>query len=130
MESGTISMKPRKRRLWLLLQIAGGAIAFTILFWKLPLEKSWLSVREARGWPLFIGGVSLFGVYFWTWISHLYMIRTLKRPQPMFWFLCVVLLSQVVGMFAPAKIGDLSIAWFLRKRGVAYGEGLAIGLYY
>lgn len=33
-------------------------------------------------------------------------------------------------MFAPGKIGDLSIAWFLRKRDVAYGEGLAVGLYY
>ena len=33
-------------------------------------------------------------------------------------------------MFAPGKIGDLSIAWFLRKRGLTYGEGLAIGVYY
>jgi uncharacterized protein (TIRG00374 family) len=130
MESGLISTEPRKRRSRLWLQIIGGAAAFAILFWKLPLEKSWLAVRDARGWPLFVGGISLFGVYLWTWINHVYLVGILKKPQPRFWFLRVMLLSQVLGMFAPGKIGDLSIAWFLRKRGIAYGEGLAIGLYY
>jgi uncharacterized membrane protein YbhN (UPF0104 family) len=130
MESGTISTEPRKKRSWLFLQIGGGILAFAILFWKLPLDKSWLAVREARGWPLFIGGISLFGVYLWTWINHVYLVGILKKPQPRFWFFRVMLLSQVLGMFAPGKIGDLSIAWFLRKRGMAYGEGLAIGLYY
>lgn len=130
MESGTISTEPRKRHLWLWLQIAGGIAAFSILFWKLPLKKSWLTVQHAHGWPILIAGLSLFAVHFWTWLAHVNMLRALKKPQPPFWFFRVILLSQVLGMFAPGKIGDLSIAWFLRKRGVAYGEGLAVGLYY
>ena len=77
-----------------------------------------------------LAGLSLFVVHFWTWISHVYLMRVLEKPQPQRWFLRAMLLSQVLGMLAPGKIGDLSIAWFLRKRGVAYGEGLAIGMFY
>lgn len=130
MESDSIPMPPRKRRLWLWLQIFGGLLAFTIFFWKLPLGDCWRAMQNADALPLFLAAISLFGVYFWTWLGHSYLVRALGKPQPLVWFFRVMLLSQVLGMFAPGKIGDLSIAWFLRKRGLTYGEGLAIGVYY
>jgi glycosyltransferase 2 family protein len=130
MECDLMPGQPRKRRSWLWLQIIGGLLAFTILFRNLPLKESWQVVQGAHAWPILIAGISLFAVHFWTWTSHVYMLRILKKPQPPFWFFRAILLSQVLGMFAPGKIGDLSIAWFLRKRGLTYGEGLAIGVYY
>lgn len=130
MESDSISSPPRKRRSWLWLQIAGGLLAFGILFWKLPLKDSWRALQNAHALPLVLAGIALFGVYFWTWVGNAYLVRALGKPQPFAWFFRAILLSQVLGMFAPGKIGDLSIAWFLRKRGLTYGEGLAIGVYY
>lgn len=119
-----------KRRSWRWLQILGGILAFAFLFWKLPWAESWSTFQSARPVPIFLAAVSLFAVHVWTWISHVYLLRTLGKPQPLFWFFRVLLLSQVVGMFAPGKLGDLSIAWFLRKRGVFFGEGLALGMFY
>ncbi len=130
MECDSIPNPPRKRRSWLWLQIFGGFLAFTILFWNLPLKDSWRAMRNAQAFPMFLAGISLFAVYFWTWVGYSYLVRALGKPQPSAWFFRVTLLSQVLGMFAPGKIGDLSIAWFLRKRGLTYGEGLAIGVYY
>ena len=130
MEGELIPSPPRIRRSWLWLQICGGLLAFGILFWKLPLKDSWHAVRSANTFPLCLAGTFLFAVYFWTWVGHAYLVRALGKPQPFVWFLRVMLLSQVLGMFAPGKIGDLSVAWFLRKRGLTYGEGLAIGIFY
>lgn len=130
MESDPIPSRMPRRRWWLWLQISGGLLAFAVLFWNLPLKDSWRAMRDARAFPMLLAVISLFAVYFWTWVGHAYLVRSLGKPQPPAWFLRVMLLSQVLGMFAPGKIGDLSIAWFLRKRGLAYGEGLAVGVYY
>lgn len=130
MSIDAIALQPSKRRTWLWLQIIGGILAFAILFGHLPLKESWETIREAALLPLFMAGVSILIVYLWTWAGHVWLVRVLNKPQPPLWLFRAVLLSQVVGLFAPGKIGDLSIAWFLRKRGLAYGEGLAVGLFY
>jgi uncharacterized protein (TIRG00374 family) len=130
MQLDSVPPTTTKRRSWLWLQILGGLLAFAFLFWKLPWAESWRTLQGARPLPIILAMLSLFAVHVWTWTSHVYLLQTLAKPQPAFWFFRAMLLSQVVGMFAPGKLGDLSIAWFLRKRAVPYGEGLALGMYY
>ena len=54
------------------------------------------------------------------------MLKPLKRKVPVKQVLQFSMLSWAMGLFAPAKLGEVSLVYFLKKKGVPVAEGLSI----
>ena len=56
------------------------------------------------------------------------MLKAVKKNIPFGYLFKAMTLTQSISMVAPGKLGDFSLIFFLKNKGVGYGMGLAIAI--
>jgi uncharacterized membrane protein YbhN (UPF0104 family) len=126
----TLTLPRSKRGIWLLVQVCIGLLAFGLLFTQVELDALVRSLARVQWAWVAVALAVPFAVHAVTWLQHAYLLSVLGRRQCGVWLFRVMLLSQGIGIVAPGKLGDFSVVWFFKKRGVPYSEGLAMAAYF
>ena len=80
--------------------------------------------------------VYLIPILFFHFLSYLVgcaavqlLLKPLNKSLPFWTLFRYYMLSWAAGMFVPGKVGELSIIYFLKRRGISITEGLVVSLY-
>lgn len=106
-----------------------GISALAYLLSQVDMEEAWLALLGANWLWVLLAVASVMLVHGWTWLSLEYQLKVLDKRLPTAWMFQVTLMTQAMGMVAPGKLGDFSILWFFKRKGMPYGAGFAVAFY-
>jgi glycosyltransferase 2 family protein len=112
------------QKTWKLIKFIVGPLILIALFYHIGFQEMGRLLQQVNlTYALLAFGVFIVSVF----IASLNLKLMLNAIKKIPWkpFLVYYLLSRVSALFLPGRLGDFSIAYFLKKENVSYGEGIA-----
>lgn len=110
-------------------QVLIGLAAMAFLFSQIDMGEFLAAAGRANWLWVALAIVSIFITHGWTWLSLQYQLYVIGQQLPRGWLFLVTLMTQAMGMVAPGKLGDFSIIWFFKRKGIRYGTGFAVAFF-
>src|SRR3989339_474342 len=102
-----------------------GLLILSVLFWKIGLNKI-IEVLSTADYKYSLAAFGVFTISTFIEALNLWVLIKPVHPElPKKPFLKSYLLSRVSALFLPGRLGDYSLAYFLKKENVVLGEGIA-----
>lgn len=115
-----------RKTLLLVLKVVFSLLAFGFLFSQLDLASVWNQVLGANMLYLLLSVVTVVIMHGCTMLGFDALLSAVDRDLSWTYLFRLTLFTQSVGLMLPGKLGDLSLVYFLRRKGLSYSESTSV----
>ena len=117
-----------KKPISILIKVSIAAIILLFLFRKIGISKIVETISKTTHIQIFISIAYVLMLIILGALNFALLLKIIKRKIKFIILLKCYVISWSIGFFSPGKIGEFSIVYLLKKRGVPFGEGSAIAI--